>query len=123
LLVKFWERAIGINSIEKTTLRHFKDRLWEAGLFCITMPLYGYINRSITNFEHCLSIMANSDKVPNSRASKGTVSIRLDSGSVKACFPRTHFADEKQLKLATGIPNDANWEATANNILFFIYLH
>jgi integrase len=35
---------------------------------------------------------------------------------VKACFPRTHFADEKQLKLATGIPNDANWEATANKL-------
>jgi integrase len=80
------------------------------------MLIYGLYNRSITTIEHELSIMTNSDKVPSSKARKGTVSIRLDSGSVKACFPRTHFADEKQLKLATGIPNDANWEATANKL-------
>jgi integrase len=80
--------------------------------FSIRMLLYGYI----TTFEHYLSIMTNSAKTLSTKARKGTVSIRLDSGSIKACFPRTHFADEKQLKLATGIPNDAQWETTANKL-------
>jgi integrase len=60
--------------------------------------------------------MTDSAKTPSGKARKGTVTVRLDSGSIKACFPRTHFADEKQLKLATGIPNDAGWEATANKL-------
>ncbi|HEY9802135.1 MAG TPA: site-specific integrase [Leptolyngbyaceae cyanobacterium] len=54
--------------------------------------------------------MANSAKTPQGKAKKGQVTVRLDSGSVKACFPRTYFADGKQLKLATGI-NPDNWEA------------
>ncbi|MFN6477380.1 hypothetical protein [Nostoc sp. DedQUE07] len=40
--------------------------------------------------------MVNSSKTPTGKAKKGQVSVREDSGSVKACFPRTHFADEKQ---------------------------
>jgi len=63
-----------------------------------------------------LSIITNSAKTPSTKAPKGTVSVRLDSGSIKACFPRTHFADEKQLKLATGIPASNGWEATANKL-------
>jgi len=63
-----------------------------------------------------MSIRTNSAKTPSNKARKGTISVRLDSGSIKACFPRTHFADEKQLKLATGIPTTTGWDATANKL-------
>lgn len=60
-----------------------------------------------------MSIMVNSSKTPTGKVKKGQVAVREDSGSVKACFPRTHFADEKQVKLATGISLVDGWEAKA----------
>lgn len=56
--------------------------------------------------------MVNSAKTPTGKVKKGQVAVRLDSGSVKACFPRSYFADGKQVKLGTGI-NPTDWEATA----------
>ena len=47
------------------------------------------------------------------KSRKGTVSVRPDSGSIKACFPRTYFNDGKQVKLATGI-NPDDWEGKAS---------
>jgi hypothetical protein len=55
-------------------------------------------------------------KTPSNKARKGTVSVRIDSGSIKACFPRTYFEGSKQIKLATGIPNDENWEPSAKRL-------
>ncbi|MEH2032343.1 MAG: tyrosine-type recombinase/integrase [Nostoc sp.] len=60
--------------------------------------------------------MVNSSKTPTGKARKGQVTIREDSGSIKACFPRTHFADEKQVKLATGISLVEGWEAKASQL-------
>ncbi|WP_234419814.1 integrase [Nodularia spumigena] len=39
--------------------------------------------------------------------------MRVDSGSVKACFPRTYFSNSKQVKLATGISLVEGWENVA----------
>jgi integrase len=59
--------------------------------------------------------MANSAKTPTGKARKGSVAIRPDSGSIKACFPRSYCGDGKQIKLATGIDPD-NWEGTASKL-------
>lgn len=59
--------------------------------------------------------MVNSSKTPTGKAKKGQVTVRPDSGSVKACFPRNYFADGKQVKLGTGI-NPDDWEATATKL-------
>ncbi|MDB9302866.1 tyrosine-type recombinase/integrase [Nodularia spumigena] len=48
-----------------------------------------------------------------SKSKKGQVSVRVDSGSVKACFPRTYFSNSKQVKLATGISLVEGWENVA----------
>ncbi len=56
--------------------------------------------------------MVNASKTPSGKAKKGQVTVRPDSGSIKACFPRNYFADGKQVKLGTGINLD-DWEATA----------
>ena len=56
--------------------------------------------------------MTNSAKTPTGKTKKGQVAVRLDSGYVKACFPRNYLGMSKQLKLATGI-NPDEWEATA----------
>ncbi|ABA24653.1 Phage integrase [Trichormus variabilis ATCC 29413] len=56
--------------------------------------------------------MVNGAKTPTGKAKKGQVVVRIDSSSVKACFPRSYFADGKQIKLGTGI-NPDDWEATA----------
>ncbi|MBD2210185.1 tyrosine-type recombinase/integrase [Calothrix sp. FACHB-156] len=56
--------------------------------------------------------MVNASKTPSGKAKKGQVTVRPDSGSIKACFPRNYFADGKQVKLGTGI-NPDDWEATA----------
>ncbi|MEH2170803.1 MAG: integrase [Nostoc sp.] len=60
--------------------------------------------------------MTNSAKTPTGKAKKGQVAVREDSGSIKACFPRTHFADEKQVKLGTGISLVNGWESTASKL-------
>jgi integrase len=62
-----------------------------------------------------MSIMVNSAKTPTGKAKKGQVTVREDSGSIKACFPRNYFADGKQVKLGTGI-NPDDWEATATKL-------
>ncbi len=95
-------------------LSHTDVVKYQRGL--VKCSLDGYTKSSLSLVEHLLSIMTNSTKTPSGKARKGTVAVRLDSGSIKACFPRTHFADDKQLKLATGIPNDAGWEATAGKL-------
>ncbi|MBD2495014.1 tyrosine-type recombinase/integrase [Nostoc sp. FACHB-280] len=59
--------------------------------------------------------MVNSSKTPTGKTKKGQVTVRPDSGSIKACFPRTYFADGKQVKLGTGI-NPDDWEATATKL-------
>jgi len=60
--------------------------------------------------------MVNSAKTPTGKAKKGQVTVREDSGSIKACFPRTHFAGDKQLKLGTGISLVDGWESTASKL-------
>ncbi|BAZ83575.1 tyrosine-type recombinase/integrase [Sphaerospermopsis kisseleviana CS-549] len=60
--------------------------------------------------------MKNNLKVSKGKAKKGQVTVRLDSGIVRACFPRTHFADDKQLKLATGIATVQGWEIKAGQL-------
>ncbi len=57
--------------------------------------------------------MVNSSKTPTGKGKKGQVAVREDSGSIKACFPRTHFADDKQVKLGTGISLIDGWEVKA----------
>jgi hypothetical protein len=59
--------------------------------------------------------MVNSAKTPTGKTKKGQVTVRPDSGSIKACFPRSYFADGKQVKLGTGI-NPDDWEATATKL-------
>ncbi|WP_179050916.1 tyrosine recombinase XerC [Nostoc sp. TCL26-01] len=60
--------------------------------------------------------MVNSPKTPTGKAKKGQVAVRPDSGSIKACFPRSYFDEGKQMKLATGIPMVDGWEATASKL-------
>ncbi|MDF5706793.1 MAG: site-specific integrase [Nostoc sp. S4] len=62
-----------------------------------------------------MSIMVYSSKTPTGKARKGKVTVRPDSGSIKACFPRGYFADGKQVKLRTGI-NPDDWKATASKL-------
>ncbi len=62
-----------------------------------------------------MSIMLNSSKTPTGKAKKGQVTVRPDSRSIKACFPRNYFADSKQVKLRTGI-NPDDWKATASKL-------
>lgn len=50
----------------------------------------------------------------NQKAKKGTVSVRLDAGFIKACFPRPYFPNQPQIKLATGIDtSNLGWQAIA----------
>ncbi|MBD2298747.1 tyrosine recombinase XerC [Nostoc sp. FACHB-190] len=60
--------------------------------------------------------MVNSVKTSSSKAKKGQVSVREDSKSIKACFPRNYFADGKQVKLSTGIPLVSGWEVKAGQL-------
>ncbi|MCW5316161.1 tyrosine-type recombinase/integrase [Nostoc sp. KVJ3] len=61
--------------------------------------------------------MVNSSKTPTGKAKKGQVTVRVDSGSVKACFPRPHFPGEpSQVKIATGISNVDGWQAEADKL-------
>lgn len=48
-----------------------------------------------------------------SKTKKGQVAVRLESGSIKACFPRTYFSDDKQVRLGTGISLVDGWEIKA----------
>ncbi|MEH1796153.1 site-specific integrase [Nostoc sp.] len=58
--------------------------------------------------------MMNSAKTATGKAKKGEVSVRLDSGNVKACFPRPYFPGEPhQVKRGTGISNIEGWEDKA----------
>ncbi|MDF5707752.1 MAG: site-specific integrase [Nostoc sp. S4] len=59
--------------------------------------------------------MVNSSKTPTGKAKKGQVTVRPDGTSIKACFPRSYFADGKQVKLGTGI-NPDDWKATASKL-------
>ncbi len=59
--------------------------------------------------------MVNSSKTPTGKAKKGQVTVRLDSGSVKACFPRS-YCNQGQIKLATGISVVDGWESKANQL-------
>ncbi|MEH2353612.1 hypothetical protein [Nostoc sp.] len=63
---------------------------------------------------HTLSII-NAPKTPTGKAKKGQVSVRLDSGSIKACFPRS-YCNQGQIKLATGISLVDGWEAKASQL-------
>ncbi|MBD2502814.1 tyrosine-type recombinase/integrase [Anabaena azotica] len=60
--------------------------------------------------------MDKSLKTVKSKAKKGQVAVRLDSGIIRACFPRTHFAEEKQVKLSTGISVTEGWEVKAGQL-------
>ncbi|MGV0105144.1 site-specific integrase [Nostoc sp. DSM 114160] len=58
--------------------------------------------------------MVSSVKTATGKARKGEVSVRLDSGNVKACFPRPYFPGEPhQVKKATGISKIEGWEDKA----------
>ncbi|MCM0593447.1 MAG: site-specific integrase [Gloeotrichia echinulata DEX184] len=59
--------------------------------------------------------MTNSAKTPSGKARKGTISVRPDGASIKACFPRSYCGEGKQIKLATGI-NPDDWEGTAKKL-------
>ncbi|WP_099104337.1 integrase [Nostoc sp. 'Peltigera malacea cyanobiont' DB3992] len=59
--------------------------------------------------------MTNSAKTPTGKAKKGQVTVRLDSGSIKACFPRS-YCNQGQIKLATGISLIDGWESKANQL-------
>ncbi|MEH1821941.1 MAG: site-specific integrase [Nostoc sp.] len=59
--------------------------------------------------------MTNSAKTPTGKVKKGQVAIRVDSGSIKACFPRS-YCNKGQIKLATGIPLISGWESTASKL-------
>ncbi|MCC5637032.1 tyrosine-type recombinase/integrase [Nostoc sp. CHAB 5844] len=63
-----------------------------------------------------MSIMVNSSKTPTGKAKKGQVTVREDSKSIKACFPRNYCSDGKQIKLATGISMVDGWEAIATKL-------
>jgi integrase len=62
-----------------------------------------------------MSIMVNSSKTPTGKAKKGQVTVRVDSGSVKACFPRS-YCNKGQIKLATGILLVDGWESKASQL-------
>ncbi|MGJ5628732.1 tyrosine-type recombinase/integrase [Nostoc sp. CALU 1950] len=62
-----------------------------------------------------MSIMVNSSKTPTGKAKKGQVAVRIDSGSVKACFPRS-YCNKGQIKLATGISLIDGWESKASQL-------
>ncbi|MFN6487910.1 MULTISPECIES: tyrosine recombinase XerC [unclassified Nostoc] len=59
--------------------------------------------------------MVNSSKTPTGKAKKGQVTVRIDSGSVKACFPRS-YCNKGQIKLATGISLVDGWESKASQL-------
>ncbi|MEH2293828.1 tyrosine-type recombinase/integrase [Nostoc sp.] len=59
--------------------------------------------------------MVNSSKTPTGKAKKGQVAVRVDSGSVKACFPRS-YCNKGQIKLATGISLVDGWESKASQL-------
>jgi integrase len=55
--------------------------------------------------------------ISSRKGKKGIIQVREDSGSVKACFPRSFFEHGKQIKLATGISLSASdWEAQASRL-------
>jgi len=55
--------------------------------------------------------------VSGRKGKKGIIQVREDSGSCKACFPRSFFEHGKQIKLATGISlSSADWEAQASRL-------
>jgi len=55
--------------------------------------------------------------ISSRKGKKGIIQVREDSGSVKACFPRSFFEHGKQIKLATGISlSSADWEAQASRL-------
>lgn len=61
--------------------------------------------------------MVNSSKTPTGKAKKGQVAIRVDSGSVKACFPRPCFPGEpNQVKIGAGISLIDGWEEKASKL-------
>ncbi|MEH2023918.1 MAG: site-specific integrase [Nostoc sp.] len=59
--------------------------------------------------------MVNSSKTPTGKAKKGQVAVRVDSCSVKACFPRS-YCNKGQIKLATGISLVDGWESKASQL-------
>jgi integrase len=59
--------------------------------------------------------MVSSVKTSTGKAKKGQVSVRLDSGSIKACFPRS-YCNKGQIKLATGISTVSGWESKASQL-------
>ncbi|MEH2298181.1 MAG: tyrosine-type recombinase/integrase [Nostoc sp.] len=59
--------------------------------------------------------MINNLKTPSGKAKKGQVTVRVDSGVVKACFPR-NYCNKSQIKLATGIPLGNGWEYIASKL-------
>ncbi|MEH2211335.1 tyrosine-type recombinase/integrase [Nostoc sp.] len=59
--------------------------------------------------------MVNSSKTPTGKSKKGQVAVRVDSGSVKACFPRS-YCNKGQIKLATGISLMDGWESKASQL-------
>lgn len=59
--------------------------------------------------------MVNSSKTPTGKSKKGQVAVRVDSGSVKACFPRS-YCNKGQIKLATGISLVKGWESKASQL-------
>ena len=59
--------------------------------------------------------MTNSNKTPTGKAKKGQITVRHDSGSVKACFPRS-YCNKGQIKLATGISLVDGWESKASQL-------
>ncbi|WP_335021069.1 tyrosine-type recombinase/integrase [Nostoc sp.] len=59
--------------------------------------------------------MINNLKTLSGKAKKGQVTVRIDSGVVKACFPR-NYCNKSQIKLATGIPLGNGWEYIASKL-------
>ncbi|MEA5603726.1 tyrosine-type recombinase/integrase [Nostoc sp. UHCC 0252] len=59
--------------------------------------------------------MVNNLKSVKGRAKKGQVTVRVDSGIVKACFPR-NYCNKNQIKLATGILLENGWESIAEKL-------
>ncbi|BDI19076.1 hypothetical protein ANSO36C_48780 [Nostoc cf. commune SO-36] len=61
--------------------------------------------------------MVNSNKTPTGKAKKGQVTVRVDSESIKACFPRPYFPGEpNQVKIGTGISLVDGWEDKASKL-------
>ncbi|MEH2352570.1 tyrosine-type recombinase/integrase [Nostoc sp.] len=59
--------------------------------------------------------MVNSGKTPTGKAKKGQIAVRVDSGSIKACFPRS-YCNKGQIKVATGISLVNGWETKASQL-------